>query len=115
MVSIPFKREGTCKPRTYFLIRKRGVTVVSIPFKREGTCKLKHSRRCINCGLLQFQFPSNGKARVNEPAKTSEVNELNTVSIPFKREGTCKQVRTKRKESRYAGQRFNSLQTGRHV
>ena len=40
-------------------------------------------------------------------------NLLEDVSIPFKREGTCKRKRVK--ETTKMTKSFNSLQTGRHV
>ena len=57
---------------------------VSIPFKREGTCELHDVNNPEN--FTEFQFPSNGKARVNFiPSLHSPPLQ---VSIPFKREGT---------------------------
>ena len=41
-----------------------------------------------------FQFPSNGKARVNLLPKGNTVCGERVVSIPFKRESTCEQNRT---------------------
>ena len=64
---------------------------VSIPFKRESTCEQttkEKLRRSSIMRLAWFQFPSNGKARVN-----------------FNPRG-CKWIRSKS---------FNSLQTGKHV
>ena len=61
----------------------------------------------------QFQFPSNGKARVNglDDITLTFYSDM-SVSIPFKREGTCeRKLRFERGES----PGFNSLQTGRHV
>ena len=136
-VSIPFKREGTGElsmPPQMFC----GTALVSIPFKREGTCEHCQAEvwrlfvrgfnslqtgRHVWTGTHQchqkvwwqeFQFPSNGKARVNTglrmtpPRRELCFNSLQTgrhvwtfyqlgeagflplnVSIPFKREGTC--------------------------
>ena len=59
---------------------------VSIPFKRESTCERVGTPKTCQTHLW-FQFPSNGKARVN-------VEELNV---------------------RIEAIGFNSLQTGKHV
>ena len=91
---------------------------VSIPFKRESTCE-QECRTAEDCtGRHSFQFPSNGKARVNLQGMLTETENLTflfqfpsngkarvnarfvqfgkmtkeTVSIPFKRESTCEQV-----------------------
>ena len=72
---------------TDFLETNNHNTLVSIPFKREGTCELAKKDKGLN-GVEKFQFPSNGKARVNHQTKETK--------------GTTKY-------------RFNSLQTGRHV
>ena len=62
VVSIPFKRESTCEPDPSRQTSTQ--RLVSIPFKRESTCEL--SKRQHKLSLKpQFQFPSNGKARVN--------------------------------------------------
>ena len=60
---------------------------VSIPFKREGTGERRYER-LDNRGNRKFQFPSNGKARVNMEETTYRNREEFLVSIPFKREGT---------------------------
>ena len=60
-----------------------------------------------------FQFPSNGKARVNQPPFLHPIP-MPKVSIPFKREGTCELCGCLQ-ETRGLCPRFNSLQTGRHV
>ena len=86
IVSIPFKREGTCEhPRCVGY----GISghSVSIPFKREGTCERLNVFPIFSNGA--FQFPSNGKARVN--LEKNCFRAAKTVSIPFKREGTCEQ------------------------
>ena len=85
-VSIPFKREGTCEQ--VVVEDDLDPTHVSIPFKREGTCE-RLNRRGIFASKDAFQFPSNGKARVNTFAA------LNVSPGP--------------------SSSFNSLQTGRHV
>ena len=65
-------------------------------------------------GTDMFQFPSNGKAHSDispsDPRRHLWVN----VSIPFKREGTFRHF-TIRPEKTSMGERFNSLQTGRHI
>ena len=62
-----------------------------------------------------FQFPSNGKARVNQEALAATKENIcgGKVSIPFKREGTCERLTNFLPEKFCAS--FNSLQTGRHV
>ena len=65
-----------------------GRYAVSIPFKREGTCEL-YSPRIYRGIPKKFQFPSNGKARANVIGKLFRLT--------------------------LVAERFNSLQTGRHV
>ena len=86
-VSIPFKRESTCAQSNV-----KGHSVyrgrqVSIPFKRESTCAL--SCDYPGCKKKKFQFPSNGKAHVHRKKKEEGSDGDN--------------------------QRFNSLQTGKHM
>ena len=89
-VSIPSKREGTCE-----LARLRqglldGTICVSIPSKREGTCELRNDTREQLIMRTMFQFPPNGKVRVNTPiTMRQQLLPRITVSIPSKREGTC--------------------------
>ena len=83
-VSIPFKRESTCEPKVKKEKRKNE-SIVSIPFKRESTCELAILIGIV--AVIVFQFPSNGKARVNLKEAISKINY------------DC----------------FNSLQTGKHV
>ena len=86
-VSIPFKREGTGELQAIRPNPQMEEITVSIPFKREGTCERKIISGAFNRVRNWFQFPSNGKARVN----------LHEHGITVRRVG------------------FNSLQTGRHV
>ena len=111
-VSIPFKREGTCELIAF--APDFTLIVVSIPFKREGTCELlgnlfrsdyevefqfpSNGKARVNATAAEsrrnrstFQFPSNGKARVNSCCNNRQVFHRRRVSIPFKREGTCEQ------------------------
>ena len=48
----------------------------------------------------RFQFPSNGKARVNLKEKKDETFYFFSVSIPFKRESTCERVHRSSQGSR---------------
>ena len=41
--------------------------------------------------MIWFQFPSNGKARVND-IYADPMGWATAVSIPFKREGTCERI-----------------------
>ena len=52
--------------------------------------KYPHNREDFAKKIV-FQFPSNGKARVNTSA-VMRLSRSEKVSIPFKREGTCKLV-----------------------
>ena len=111
-VSIPFKREGTCKP-TGDLYRKNSVEfqfpsngkarvndfelIQSIlktmfQFPSNGKARVNSARETYSGYAVRFQFPSNGKARVNCESKT-RMSARFDVSIPFKREGTCKPCR----------------------
>ena len=63
-VSIPFKREGTCELVNARRTHTTGPRFVSIPFKREGTCEQGKAILTVRTRDW-FQFPSNGKARVN--------------------------------------------------
>ena len=63
---------------------------VSIPFKREGTSKLDINDLFGWASELPFQFPSNGKAHLNIFGTTEIIQISESVSIPFKREGTSK-------------------------
>ena len=61
-VSIPSKREGTCEHDA--IVKDAAARLdVSIPSKREGTCELATCYDAIEA--YKFQFPPNGKARVN--------------------------------------------------
>ena len=60
---------------------------VSIPFKRESTCEPE--TEVNNNESKAFQFPSNGKARVNMQNECDGGLQGGPVSIPFKRESTC--------------------------
>ena len=84
---------------------------VSIPFKRESTCEREAIARRID-NILEFQFPSNGKARVNFQRCRNDTPY--SVSIPFKRESTCElKFMVAKNDQNKKG--FNSLQTGKHV
>ena len=62
--------------------------VVSIPFKREGTFRPKKVTAAPTAAA-EFQFPSNGKAHLDTRPTTNSKPPISTkVSIPFKREGT---------------------------
>ena len=63
---------------------------VSIPFKREGTGERRFNFG-DKYGVKVFQFPSNGKARVNYRRMAWQLGISGNVSIPFKREGTGEQ------------------------
>ena len=67
-------------------------TFVSIPFKRESTCE-REDLEYLEPEPDMFQFPSNGKARVNDIEKGAATRGRQVpVSIPFKRESTCERV-----------------------
>ena len=61
-----------------------------------------------------FQFPSNGKAHVHGIIGGHKDDEVETVSIPFKRESTCAHGSVLSDISAVA-KSFNSLQTGKHM
>ena len=113
MVSIPFKREGTCEHPRPPDDQGWVLEQVSIPFKREGTCEHVRYGNIKQNPKAKFQFPSNGKARVNLSKGKGLLLATNDVSIPFKREGTCEQDTTL--VTTLSALSFNSLQTGRHV
>ena len=91
VVSIPFKREGTCEP---LLSLSWILLPVSFQFPSNGKARVNFRTFLFdkNVGSEKFQFPSNGKARVNK-LKWIASNEHGRVSIPFKREGTCEHAR----------------------
>ena len=136
-VSIPFKREGSfghADDKNFQLL----LDAVSIPFKREGSFGLtleERIRRTFEIGFnsLQtgrlirtvdrpvtsvggdqflFPFPSNGKAH-SDYRPTNGTEDLQCVSIPFKREGSfgrfCVGCQLDTSGC------FNSLQTGRLI
>ena len=63
---------------------------------------------------VEFQFPSNGKAHVHGIIGGHKDDEVETVSIPFKRESTCAHGSVLSDISAVA-KSFNSLQTGKHM
>ena len=85
LCSIPFKHGDSFKGKVRKCPKGRKLQV-SIPIKRERTCEQESGWETGR--FVEFQFPSNGKARVNSATPTK--------SIPSH---PC----------------FNSLQTGRHV
>ena len=69
--------------------------MVSIPFKREGT--FRPDDRVMQWydpkqASDEFQFPSNGKAHSDFEVEGTGQLAGSIVSIPFKREGTFRQV-----------------------
>ena len=108
-VSIPFKREGTCEQIYYD--EDGDEEYVSIPFKREGTCEQFEVEISVTV-RVEFQFPSNGKARVNEIMfKKAFIG----TQFQFPSNGKAR-VNACCEKFRSAGKPcFNSLQTGRHV
>ena len=64
-VSIPYERESTCEHDSESAAETAG-ELVSIPYERESTCELKGSTLDPKIKeRVQFQFPTNGKAHVN--------------------------------------------------
>ena len=63
----------------------------NIPFKRESTCEHAGIADRTTTKSQKFQFPSNGKARVNLwfTVRWQQTCPAKAVSIPFKRESTC--------------------------
>ena len=88
-----FQFPSNGKARVNSLVRasKVGTSVVSIPFKREGTCE-RGGPKAHGSIIGLFQFPSNGKARVNRTKEINAPKIAEFVSIPFKREGTCELI-----------------------
>ena len=61
-------------------------------FPSNGKARVNPAETAVQVRLLyKFQFPSNGKARVNSVEDSSDRTLHKCVSIPFKREGTCEQ------------------------
>ena len=111
LVSIPFKRESISELHR---INRIGLchARVSIPFKRESISE----QRLISempAGDT-FQFPSNGKAYLNNVERNVE-RDRNFVSIPFKRESISEQKPKASLKSSCWWVGFNSLQTGKHI
>ena len=86
-VSIPFKRESTCE---LFGAPKVAVDIIKFQFPSNGKARVNEELTASgdNGRYIQFQFPSNGKARVNCYHR-KELRVCTSVSIPFKRESTC--------------------------
>ena len=100
-VSIPFKRESVSRESSIsselnncFNSLQTGKRIysdetankVSIPFKRESVSQVC-AKFELTVWILEFQFPSNGKAYLKSPtAKMDSFSEEIQVSIPFKRE-----------------------------
>ena len=136
-VSIPFKRESTWKVVQH--ATELGATGnVSIPFKREKHME-SYMVEDLNLAMIEFQFPSNGKAHGKNRYKDlqgkdnksfnslqtgkhmesilldqDDSDEVKLVSIPFKRESTWKDSVCVCNRLCFS-QRFNSLQTGKHM
>ena len=111
-VSIPFKRESI-----YQHLKSRQAIAflsVSIPFKRESIYQLFEKYEQELEGEKKFQFPSNGKAYINQNAQQGLIPVLNSVSIPFKRESIYQRDGGRITDS-FSGCGFNSLQTGKHI
>ena len=88
MLSIPFKREGAWEDQKIWDDGQSEIEV-SIPFKREGAWKDIAAQFNEDYNLLiEFQFPSNGKAH----GKDTMMHSLHSENF-----------------------RFNSLQTGRRM
>ena len=87
-VSIPFKREGTCELLgTEEVLEVKGVEKFQFP--SNGKARVNAAlRQTVTISIDEFQFPSNGKARVNQDSGIHSFI-VRKVSIPFKREGTC--------------------------
>ena len=117
-VSIPFKRESTAKVGIKFPIGKwthigfnslqtgkhsesflltvksstMRFPIVSIPFKRESTAKGEYRSELSRHNPQEFQFPSNGKAQRKASGCARPGCMAKSVSIPFKRESTAKEM-----------------------
>ena len=112
-VSIPYKRESTCE-HEYF---KKGDQMLTEGFNSLQTGK--HMWTCIWSSLNKdngnlFQFPTNGKAHVNEMV----VFESGMFEIEFQFPTNGKAQRNQKAGSmicRWQIYGFNSLQTGKHI
>ena len=112
-VSIPFKREGTCEPPA----EKGPISTKPVDlFQFPSNGKARVNRFKVVPSVKRhsmFQFPSNGKARVNEYTCNTLI-ELNSVfQFPSNGKARVNQSSVVMKLSFITS--FNSLQTGRHV
>ena len=109
LVSIPFKRESTCK--LLDTPASGAEDVVSIPFKRESTCKRRFPLSTLLGATVSIPFKRESTCKLSTPTKQPP---RPLVSIPFKRKSTCKptDIFSPGIPSHHC---FNSLQTGKHM
>ena len=60
-VSIPSKREGTCRPAVKHSERRNSSICVSIPSKREGTCRQKSEFQVVGNSTVSFNSLQTGR------------------------------------------------------
>ena len=109
-VSIPFKREGTCEHRVDVLVDK---PKQEFQFPSNGKARVNafYSNNIPIKGE-EFQFPSNGKARVNAESQIRLGGKEWTFQFPSNGKA---RVNENGKLDSVSSNSFNSLQTGRHV
>ena len=91
-VSIPFKRESTCEQMLIAIGFKFDTYLFQFPSNGKARVNFIVRTRLKSQPIL-FQFPSNGKARVNGLCRKLKTILPGFVSIPFKRESTCERER----------------------
>ncbi len=112
-VSIPFKRESVSEHESLQEGGDYDCPTVSIPFKRESVSEPYIGPREPAC-MAKFQFPSNGKAYLNETETEGFNCHYANVSIPFKRESVSERS-VKGLNTLRIYLCFNSLQTGKRI
>ena len=88
MVSIPFKRESVSELLTEKDSARQSSYVFQFPSNGKAYLNdfLREMNIAIGDGTDKFQFPSNGKAYLNRNTNIGLMPKRDCVSIPFKRE-----------------------------
>ena len=82
-------------------------------FPSNGKARVNRQVLVVEKKYLVFQFPSNGKARVNPVASFSVEFEIKEFQFPSNGKARVNETINRKKSTTKPS--FNSLQTGRHV
>ena len=115
-VSIPYEPEATGRLCRSELCSRSSHIKFQAPTNRKPQADMKYGKLINELGDMDmFQFPTNGKAHSDSHKQGCLCYSPFSVSIPYEREGTFRQIVHFTQIFKYHHKSFNSLRTGRHI